>query len=73
MNARIVRARAAAIKPELDLIRKKCFKIVCLVISLHSVCGYFPQARARQNVEPKKVTATTNTGGLYDARLLFWT
>ena len=42
MNARIVRARATAIKPELDLIRKKCLKIVCLVISLHSVSGYFP-------------------------------
>ena len=73
MNARIVRARATAIKPELDLIRKKCLKIVCLVISLHSVSGYFPQARAKHNVEPKKAAATTNTGGLYDARLLFWT
>ena len=73
MNARIVRARATAIKPELDLIQKKCLKIVCLVISLHSVSGYFPQARAKHNVEPKKATATTNTGGLYDAQLLFWT
>ena len=49
MNARIVRTRATAIKPELDLIRKKCLKIVSLVISLYSVSGYFPQARARQN------------------------
>ena len=34
---------------------------------------HFPQAQAKHNVEPKKATATTNTGGLYDARLLFWT
>ena len=41
-----------------------------LVISMHSESGYFPQARAKQNVEHKKATATTKTGGLYDVRLL---
>ena len=73
MNARIVRAWATAIKPELNLIRKKCLKIISLVISLHSVSGYFPHVRAKHNVEHKKATATTNTAGLYDAQLLFWT
>ena len=54
MNARIVRTRATAVKPELDLIRKKCLKNVSLVILCTAYLTIFPRLELNKTLSTKK-------------------
>ena len=54
MNARIVRTRATAIKPELDLIQKKCLKIVSLIILCTAYLTIFPKPEVNKTLNTKK-------------------